>query len=122
MTTKMFKKILIANRGEIACRVMKTAKKMGIKTVAVYSEADVNSRHVAEADFAVLIGPGSASESYLCADRIQRLSMVEDDSQVVDQLIERVRSLSSQLAEAKAALAAAEGRENTLMDRIRSGL
>ena len=59
---------------------------------------------------------------YLCADRIQRLSMVEDDSQVIDQLIERVRSLSSQLAEAKAALAAAEGRENTLMDRIRSGL
>ena len=59
---------------------------------------------------------------YLCSDRIQRLSMVEDDSQVVDQLIERVRSLSSQLAEAKAALAAAEGRENTLMDRIRSGL
>ena len=59
---------------------------------------------------------------YLCADRIQRLSMVEDDSQVVDQLIERVRSLSSQLAEAKAALAAAEGRENDLIDRIRSGL
>ena len=59
---------------------------------------------------------------YLCSDRIQRLSMVEDDSQVVDQLIERVRSLSKQLAEAKAALAAAEGRENTLMDRIRSGL
>ena len=59
---------------------------------------------------------------YLCADRIQRLSMVEDDSQVVDQFIERVRSLSKQLAEAKAALAAAEGRENDLMDRIRSGL
>ena len=59
---------------------------------------------------------------YLCSYRIQRLSIMEDDSQVVDQLIERVRSLSSQLAEAKAALAAAEGRENTLMDRIRSGL
>ena len=59
---------------------------------------------------------------YLCADRIQRLSMVEDDSQVVDQLIDRVRSLARELAEAKAALAAAEGRENTLMDRIRSGL
>ena len=59
---------------------------------------------------------------YLCADRIQRLSMVEDDSQVVDQLIERVRSLARELAEAKAALAAAEGRENDLMDRIRSGL
>ena len=59
---------------------------------------------------------------YLCADRIQRLSMVEDDPQVIDQLIERVRSLSSQLTEAKAALAAAEGRENNLIDRIRSGL
>ena len=59
---------------------------------------------------------------YLCSDRIQRLSMVEDDSQVVDQLIERVRSLARELAEAKAALTAAEGRENTLMDRIRSGL
>ena len=59
---------------------------------------------------------------YLCADRIQRLSMVEDDSLVIDQLIERVRSLSSQLAEAKAALAASENRENTLMDRMRSGL
>ena len=59
---------------------------------------------------------------YICADRIQRLSMVEDDSQVIDQLIELVRSLSSQLAEAKAALAASENRENTLMDRIRSGL
>ena len=59
---------------------------------------------------------------YLCADRIQRLSMVEHDSQAVDQLIERVRSLSRQLAEAKAALAAAEGRENDLIDRIRAGL
>ena len=59
---------------------------------------------------------------YLCVNRIQRLSVVEDDSQVIDQLIERVRSLSSQLAEAKAALAASENRENTLMDRIRSGL
>ena len=56
---------------------------------------------------------------YLCVDRIQRLSIV---AQVIDQLIERVRSLSSQLAEAKAALAASENRENTLMDRIRSGL
>ena len=59
---------------------------------------------------------------YLCSDRIQRLSIVEDDSRVIDQLIERVRSLSSQLAEAKAALAAAERRENDLIDRIRSGL
>ena len=66
----MFKRILIANRGEIACRILRTCRRLGLETVAVYSEADVNSRHVAEADFAVLIGPGSASESYLRADRI----------------------------------------------------
>jgi 3-methylcrotonyl-CoA carboxylase alpha subunit len=66
----MFKRILIANRGEIACRILRTCRRLGTETVAVYSEADVNSRHVAEADFAVLIGPGSASESYLRADRI----------------------------------------------------
>ena len=53
----MFKKILIANRGEIACRVIKTARKMGIATVAVYSEADKDARHVELADEAVLIGP-----------------------------------------------------------------
>ena len=70
MTTKMFKKILIANRGEIACRVMKTAKKMGIKTVAVYSEADKEARHVQIADEAVCIGPAPSRESYLVMDRI----------------------------------------------------
>ena len=70
MTTKMFKKILIANRGEIACRVMKTAKKMGIKTVAVYSEADKEARHVQMADEAVCIGPPPSRESYLVMDRI----------------------------------------------------
>ena len=70
MTTKMFKKILIANRGEIACRVMKTAKKMGIKTVAVYSEADKEARHVQMADEAVCIGPAPSRESYLVMDRI----------------------------------------------------
>jgi len=70
MTTKMFKKILIANRGEIACRVMKTAKKMGIKTVAVYSEADKEARHVQMADEAVCIGPAPSRESYLLIDRI----------------------------------------------------
>jgi propionyl-CoA carboxylase alpha chain len=59
----MFKKILIANRGEIACRVMKTAKKMGIKTVAVYSEADNEARHVQMADEAVCIGPAPSRES-----------------------------------------------------------
>ncbi|MFM0616086.1 acetyl/propionyl/methylcrotonyl-CoA carboxylase subunit alpha [Paraburkholderia nemoris] len=66
----MFKKILIANRGEIACRVIKTARSMGVATVAVYSEADANARHVRMADEAVLIGPPAASESYLVADRI----------------------------------------------------
>jgi 3-methylcrotonyl-CoA carboxylase alpha subunit len=66
----MFTKILIANRGEIACRVAATARKMGVKTVAVYSEADANAKHVAVCDEAVLIGPAAAKESYLCADKI----------------------------------------------------
>src|SRR4051794_25788986 len=66
----MFKKILIANRGEIACRVIKTARKMGIATVAVYSEADRNARHVELADEAVCIGPPPSKESYLAMDRI----------------------------------------------------
>lgn len=66
----MFKKILIANRGEIACRVIKTAKKMGIKTVAVYSDADARAPHVEMADEAVHIGPSPAAESYLIADKI----------------------------------------------------
>jgi len=66
----MFKKILIANRGEIACRVIKTAKKMGIATVAVYSEADKDARHVELADEAVLLGPALSRESYLVADKI----------------------------------------------------
>ena len=66
----MFTKILIANRGEIAYRVIKTAKKMGIATVAVYSEADADARHVELADEAVLLGPAAARESYLVADKI----------------------------------------------------
>ncbi|MEQ9126216.1 MAG: biotin carboxylase N-terminal domain-containing protein, partial [Alphaproteobacteria bacterium] len=66
----MFSKILIANRGEIACRVIKTAKRLGEKTVAVYSEADAGAPHVLQADEAVAIGPAPASESYLVADRI----------------------------------------------------
>lgn len=61
----MFKKILIANRGEIALRIMDTCRKMGIKTVAVYSEADTNARHVKEADEAVYIGPSPSAQSYL---------------------------------------------------------
>ena len=66
----MLTKILIANRGEIACRVIATAHKMGIQTVAVYSEADKEARHVQLADEAVLIGPAASRESYLVADKI----------------------------------------------------
>ena len=68
----MFKKILIANRGEIACRVIKTAKLMGIKTVAVYSDADRNALHVRMADEAVHIGPSPAAQSYIVIDRIMQ--------------------------------------------------
>jgi propionyl-CoA carboxylase alpha chain len=66
----MFSKILIANRGEIACRVMRTAKRMGIKTVAVYSDADARAPHVKMADEAVRLGPAPAADSYLKADLI----------------------------------------------------
>ena len=66
----MFKKILIANRGEIACRIIKTARRMGIKTVAVYSEADKDALHVEMADEAVAIGPPPAAQSYLVIDKI----------------------------------------------------
>ncbi|MGA9948945.1 MAG: acetyl-CoA carboxylase biotin carboxylase subunit, partial [Xanthobacteraceae bacterium] len=66
----MFKRILIANRGEIACRIIKTARRMGISTVAVYSEADRDALHVEMADEAVLIGPPPAAQSYLLIDKI----------------------------------------------------
>ena len=68
--TDMFDKILIANRGEIACRVMKTARKMGIKTVAIYSDADKNALHVEMADEAVHIGPPPANQSYIVIDKV----------------------------------------------------
>ena len=66
----MFKKILIANRGEIACRIIKTARRMGIATVAVYSDAEARAPFVAMADEAVHIGPSPAAQSYLLADKI----------------------------------------------------
>ena len=66
----MFKKILIANRGEIACRIIRSAKAMGIKTVAIYSDADANSNHVVLADEAVAIGPSPSNMSYLKGDNI----------------------------------------------------
>ncbi|NRB36289.1 MAG: acetyl/propionyl/methylcrotonyl-CoA carboxylase subunit alpha, partial [Rhodobacteraceae bacterium] len=78
----MFDKILIANRGEIACRVMKTARKMGIKTVAVYSDADRNALHVKMADEAVHIGPPPANQSYIVIDKIMA-AIAESGAQAV---------------------------------------
>ncbi|MGJ8585088.1 MAG: acetyl-CoA carboxylase biotin carboxylase subunit [Marinosulfonomonas sp.] len=68
----MFKKILIANRGEIACRVIKTARKMGIATVAIYSDADKNALHVKMADEAVHIGPAPANQSYIVIEKVMQ--------------------------------------------------
>jgi len=70
----MFKKVLIANRGAIACRIQRTLKKLGIASVAIYSEADASARHVLEADEAYLLGPASAAESYLKADKILQIA------------------------------------------------
>ncbi|MFO0412265.1 MAG: biotin carboxylase N-terminal domain-containing protein, partial [bacterium] len=66
----MFTSVLVANRGEIACRVFRTARRMGIRTIAVYSEADAKALHVREADEAVLIGPAPARESDLDAAKV----------------------------------------------------
>jgi propionyl-CoA carboxylase alpha chain len=67
-------KLLVANRGEIACRIIKTAKRMGINTIAIYSEADANSLHVQMADEAVFLGGVLASESYLHIDKIVNIA------------------------------------------------
>ncbi len=67
---KRFNSILIANRGEIACRVIRTAKQLGYRTIAVHSDADVGAPHVQLADDAVCIGPGPVGESYLLAENI----------------------------------------------------
>ncbi len=68
--TSRIRKVLVANRGEIACRIFRTARAMGIATVAVHSEADRNARHVRLADESILIGPAEAAQSYLDAERI----------------------------------------------------
>ncbi|MGH8300031.1 MAG: biotin carboxylase N-terminal domain-containing protein, partial [Steroidobacteraceae bacterium] len=66
----MIRSLLVANRGEIACRIFRTARRMGIRTIAVYSDADASARHVREADEAVRIGPPPAAESYLDIEAI----------------------------------------------------
>ena len=68
----MFDKLLIANRGEIACRVIKTAHKMGLTTVAIYSDADKNALHVEMADEAVHVGPAAVNQSYIVIDNVMR--------------------------------------------------
>ena len=70
----MFEKVLIANRGAIACRIMRTLRRMGVKSVAVYTDADALSRHALEADEAYCIGSGIAAESYLRADKILEIA------------------------------------------------
>src|ERR1041384_711036 len=70
LTQTLPKALLIANRGEIACRIARTARRLGIRVIAVYSEADAQARHVREADEAWPIGPGPAAESYLNGPRI----------------------------------------------------
>ena len=74
----MFNKVLIANRGEIALRIIRACKEMGIKTVAVYSQADADSLHVRNADTAICIGPAAPGASYLLIDRILSVAAIWD--------------------------------------------
>jgi propionyl-CoA carboxylase alpha chain len=99
---KLFDKILIANRGEIACRVIRSCKRLGIKTVAVYSEADADALHVREADEAVFIGPPPATQSYLLIDKI-----VEACKQTGAQAVHPGYGFLSEKQEFQKALAAA---------------
>ena len=75
MNTQRLQKILVANRGEIACRIMRTAKQMGLTTVAVYSDADKNAQHVQMADEAYYIGPAPSKDSYLVRDKILQVAI-----------------------------------------------
>ena len=85
----MFGKILIANRGEIACRVIRTARKLGVRTVAVYSDADAKALHVEMADEAVHIGPSPVGESYLRGDRIVAMPGAARSTGLVDSVHSR---------------------------------
>lgn len=79
----MFNAILVANRGEIACRVMRTARRLGVRTVAVYSDADVDAMHVAMADEAYRIGPAEAKASYLSIENVLRAAR-ESGTEAID--------------------------------------
>ena len=93
------KKILIANRGEIALRVMRTARKMGIKTVAVYSQADRNTPHVRYADEAVFIGPAPSNKSYLRGDKIieSAQEFIGETSELLETLRWRIEKEDNEL-------------------------
>ena len=90
----MFKKILIANRGEIALRVIRTCKEMGIKTVAVYSTADAESLHVKFADEAVCIGPAPSSESYLKMSNIIAAAEITNADAIHQDMVSFQKTLS----------------------------
>src|SRR3546814_12113011 len=80
--TRVFSKILIANRGEIACRVIRTARRMGLRTVAIYSEADAGALHARMADEAVRVGPAPSAQSYLAIDNVLQAARESGDDAV----------------------------------------